>query len=58
MTVTNTLAVATKSKVLNVKPVSVKPTGIDERKDNVVLMRAHKPDQSGEEEESDGGFEW
>ena len=58
MTVTNTLAVATKPKVLNVKPVSVKPTGIGERKDNVVLMRAHKPDQSGEEEESDGGFEW
>ncbi len=64
MTVTNTVAVAAQSKVLQVKPVSVKPTGIEERNTVVpkVMMDNNSPwdNQSsvGQEEESDDGFEW
>ena len=51
MTVTNTVAVASKSKVLTVKPVTATPTGIDS-------APAQDPGSSGDGKESDSGFEW
>ena len=66
MTVTNTVAAASKSKVLTVKPVSVRATGIGERNDRRVPERADdnpstgssRENPAGQEEESDSGFEW
>ena len=54
MTVTNTVAVASKSKVLTVKPVTATPTGIDEQPPDP----GQNPDSSGDEKETDSGFEW
>ena len=56
MSITNTVAVASKSKVLTPQPVTVKATEIAERTDNPVLMREH--DRPNEKEETDSGFEW
>ncbi len=56
MSLTNTVAVASKSKVLTQKPITVKPTEITEHEDNPALMRV--PDQTKEKEEVGSGFEW
>ena len=56
MSITNTVAVASKSKVLTPQPVTVKATEIAERTDNPVLMREHE--RPNEKEETDSGFEW
>ena len=66
MSVTNTVAVASKSKVLTVQPVSVKATGIEARGDHGApeqtdtdpSVRTHNGNPAGQEEESDSGFEW
>lgn len=54
MTVTNTVAVASKSKVLTVKPVTATPTGIDGRE----TVPGGDPGSSGDGKDDNSGFEW
>ncbi|MBQ7178312.1 MAG: hypothetical protein IJS08_12930, partial [Victivallales bacterium] len=57
MSVTNSVALASKSKVLTVKPITVKETVINDLDGNLALMQEKKPlEEHGTEEES--GFEW
>lgn len=55
MTVTNTVALASKSKVLTPVPVTVRATGIEARDGKPLPMR--EPQQAGSGEDADG-FEW
>lgn len=54
ISLTNSVAIVSKSKVLTVQPISVKATDIDERKEIPVLRQ--EPKQHEEEEAS--SFEW
>lgn len=55
MTVTNTVAIASKSMVLTPAPVTVRPTGLEARDSKPLPMRG--PRQTVSEEDADG-FEW
>ncbi len=55
MSVTNTVALASKSTVLTVKPISVKPTEVSGTEDTTVLMQKPK---ATEEQEDESGFDW
>ena len=56
MSITNTVAVASKSKVLTPQPITVKATEITERAERPALMQ--EPVPTKEKEDVDSGFEW
>ena len=58
MTITNTAAIASKSKVLTVKPVTVKPTTIDAGQQPPMKQKTKSAKVEPQKGDDGGGFEW